>query len=114
MTTGIGYRVGAQLLCARRKQQFRPKEFFRRLEGREAEGERRAARRRRHGAAAVVRLCNRVDDRKSEPDASVSPGSGRVGAGETLPDLRERLLWDSAATVLDLDHDVAFNGAIKP
>ena len=53
-------------------------------------------------------MCPRdgVDDRETEPDAAVSPASGRVRAAKAFPDVRERVRRDAAAGIDDLDHDV--------
>ena len=57
-------------------------------------------------AAAAVGLSDRVDDRQPEPDAAGRARPGRVGAGETLEDPRQRVLGHAAALVLDLDHQL--------
>ena len=56
-------------------------------------------------APAAVRLRDRIDDGKPEPDTAVSARPGGVRPRETVEDLRQRIRRDAAAAVFDFDHE---------
>src|SRR5439155_6162293 len=76
-------------------------------ESRQIEPERRSRAARLDRATAVVSLRDRVHDRESQANPALRARPRRVGAGEALEDVLERLRWDAAALVEDLDHDTA-------
>ena len=58
-----------------------------------------------------MRLRDRVDDRKTEPDTAPGACARGISASEALEDLRECAFGDALAAVCDLDDDAVTRGA---